>query len=179
MGELAVLEEGLADPDTRLLTVTGPGGSGKTRLALEAVKQLAQQDRHAHAEGSPLAFPHGILFVPLAAVDSVEGLVQALANALQLRLDRGLDQLLDVLSRRQPYQNFSHERIAYKYLTWSWQLSNKDRDGLTRQQFTRYYLMRLGIGHDLERIALNPKYPRRIASEAEVLALRPELNQTE
>jgi len=84
-----------------------------------------------------------------------------------------------VLSRRQPYRNFSHERIAYKYLTWSWQLSNKDRDGLTRQQFTRYYLMRLGIGHDLERITLNPRYPRKIASESEVLALRPELNQTE
>jgi transposase len=84
-----------------------------------------------------------------------------------------------VLSRKQPYRNFSHERIAYKYLTWSWQLNNKDRDGLTRQQFTRYYLMRLGIGHDLERITLNPRYPRRLASEAEVLALRPELNQTE
>ena len=51
------------------------------------------------------------------------------------------------------------------------------RDGLTRQQFARYYLMRLGIGHDLTRIALDPKHPRRLASEAEVLALRPELLQ--
>jgi len=84
-----------------------------------------------------------------------------------------------VLSRRQAYWNFSHERIAYKYLTWSWQLSEVDRDGLTRQQFTRYYLMRMGIGHDLEQIALNPRYKRRLASEAEVLALRPELKQTE
>jgi transposase len=84
-----------------------------------------------------------------------------------------------VLSRRQPYRHFSHERIAYKYLTWSWQLSENDRDGLTRQQFTRYYLMRLGIGHDLKRIELNPRYKRRLASEAEVLALRPELNQSE
>ena len=110
-------------------------------------------------------------------------------NELQRRMHRNqaivviahrlLELVWYVLSRRQPYRNFSHERIAYKYLTWSWQLSNKDRDGLTRQQFTRYYLMRLGIGHDLERIALNPRYPRRLASEAEVLALRPELNQTE
>jgi transposase len=84
-----------------------------------------------------------------------------------------------VLSRKQPYRHFSHERIAYKYLTWSWQLSETDRDGLTRQQFTRYYLMRMGIGHDLERIALNPRYPRRLASEAEVLALKPELSRTE
>jgi len=110
-------------------------------------------------------------------------------NELQRRMHRNqaivviahrlLELVWHVLSRRQPYRNFSHERIAYKYLTWSWQLNAKDRDGLTRQQFTRYYLMRLGIGHDLKRIALNPRYPRRIASEAEVLALRPELNQTE
>ncbi len=84
-----------------------------------------------------------------------------------------------VLTRRQPYRHFSQERIAYKYLTWAWQLDEAARDGLTRQQFTRYYLMRLGIGHDLTRIALNPKYPRKIASEAELLALRPELNDIE
>jgi hypothetical protein len=39
--------------------------------------------------------------------------------------------------------------------------------------------MRLGIGHDLEQIALNPRYRRRLASEAEVLALRPDLKQSE
>ena len=84
-----------------------------------------------------------------------------------------------VLTRRQPYRHFSHERIAYKYLTWAWQMDEAARDGLTRQQFTRYYLMRLGIGHDLTRIALDPKHPRKIASEAELLALRPELNHIE
>jgi transposase len=84
-----------------------------------------------------------------------------------------------VLTRRQPYRHFSQERIAYKYLTWAWQMDEADRDGLTRQQFARYYLMRLGIGHDLTRIALDPKHPRKISSEAELLALRPELKQTE
>jgi transposase len=84
-----------------------------------------------------------------------------------------------VLTRCQPYRHFSHERIAYKYLTWAWQMDEAARDGLTRQQFTRYYLMRLGIGHDLTRIALDPKHPRRIASEAELLALRPELQHLE
>jgi transposase len=110
-------------------------------------------------------------------------------NELQRRMHRNqaivviahrlLELVWYVLTRMQPYRHFSHERIAYKYLTWSWQLSEADRDGLTRQQFTRYYLMRLGIGHDLKRIALNPKYPRRLASEAELLVLRPELFQTE
>ena len=84
-----------------------------------------------------------------------------------------------VLTRRQPYRHFSQERIAYKYLTWAWQMDEAARDGLTRQQFTRYYLMRLGVGHDLTRIALDPKHPRKIASEAEMLALRPELNHIE
>ena len=84
-----------------------------------------------------------------------------------------------VLTRRQPYRHFSQERIAYKYLTWAWQMDEAARDGLTRQQFARYYLMRLGIGHDLTRIALNPKYPRKLASETELLALRPELDRIE
>ena len=84
-----------------------------------------------------------------------------------------------VLTRRQPYRHFSHERIAYKYLTWAWQMDEEARDGLTRQQFARYYLMRLGIGQDLTRIALDPKHPRRLASEAELLALRPELQHAE
>ncbi len=84
-----------------------------------------------------------------------------------------------VLTRRQPYRHFSHERIAYKYLTWAWRMDEVARAGLTRQQFARYYMMRLGIGHDLTRIALDPRHPRKLASEAELLALRPELNHTE
>jgi transposase len=84
-----------------------------------------------------------------------------------------------VLTRRQAYRHFSQERIAYKYLTWAWQMDEAARDGLTRQQFARYYMMRLGIGHDLTRIALDPKHPRKISSEADLLALRPDLNHIE
>jgi transposase len=100
-------------------------------------------------------------------------------QAIVVIAHRLLELVWYVLTRKQSYRHFSDERIAYKYLTWAWQLSETDRDGLTRQQFARYYLMRLGIGHDLERIALNPRYPRKLASEAELLALRPELIQTE
>jgi DNA-binding SARP family transcriptional activator/predicted ATPase len=98
--ELAALEETLADPGTRLLTLTGPGGSGKTRLALEVGTRVAARDRQALAGQSPLAFPHGIVFVPLAAVGSVEGLVPAVADALQLRLEGGQVQLLESLRRK-------------------------------------------------------------------------------
>ena len=110
-------------------------------------------------------------------------------QALQKRMHRNqaivaiarrlLELVWYVLTRRQPYRHFSQERIAYKYLTWAWQMDDEAREGLTRQQFTRYYLMRLGIGHDLTRIALDPKHPRKISSEAELLALRPELNHIE
>lgn len=92
---------------------------------------------------------------------------------------RLLEMVWYVLTRRQPYRHFSHERIAYKYLTWAWQMDEEARDGLTRQQFARYYIMRLGIGHDLARIALDPKHPRKIASAAELLTLRPELRHIE
>jgi transposase len=100
-------------------------------------------------------------------------------QAIVVIAHRLLELVWFVLTRKQSYRHFSDERIAYKYLTWAWQLSEADRDGLTRQQFARYYLMRLGIGHALEKVALDPRHPRRLASEAELLALRPELNQTE
>jgi hypothetical protein len=82
-----------------------------------------------------------------------------------------------VLTKHEPYRHYSPERIAYKYLTWSWALDEEQRQGMTRPQFARYYLMRLGIGHDLKRVALNPQFPYRLASEEEILALRPELLQ--
>jgi transposase len=83
-----------------------------------------------------------------------------------------------ILTSRKPYRGFTAERIAYKYLTWAWHVSEDGRNGLTAQQFARYYLMKIGIGSDLTRIALDPKHPRKIASEAEVLALYPELQQS-
>jgi hypothetical protein len=109
-------------------------------------------------------------------------------QAIVVIAHRLLELVWFVLTRHQPYRHFTHERIAYKYLTWAWQVNEDDRDGLTRQQFARYYLtlasparagVRLGIGHDLEKIVLDAQHPRRLASETELLALRPELNQTE
>ena len=68
--ELIELERLLADPGVRLLTIFGPGGMGKTRLALEA--GAAQTDN----------FAHGIYFVALAPLQSVDGIVPAMADAV-------------------------------------------------------------------------------------------------
>ena len=100
-----------------------------------------------------------------------------------------------VLTRHEPYRHYSTERIAYKYLTWSWALDEDQRQGLTRPQpvlvsgqglhattvrlSSRRSLRRLGIGADLQRVALDPKYPHRLASEEEMLALRPDLRPPE
>jgi predicted ATPase/tetratricopeptide (TPR) repeat protein len=99
--ELAALEAMLANPATRLVTLTGPGGSGKTRLALEAGARVAERDRQALADGLPLGFRHGVVFVPLAAIDTVEGLMPALADALGLRLQGGQEQLIEALRRKE------------------------------------------------------------------------------
>lgn len=69
----AVLQS-LADPACRLLTLVGPGGVGKTRLALE-LSAVAED------------FPDGVVMVPLEAVSDVQLLAPTLAACLGLSLD--------------------------------------------------------------------------------------------
>ena len=68
--ELDEIARRLADPKCRLLTLVGPGGIGKTRLALEA------------AAGQASCFSHGVYFVPLTAVRSGDLAVPAIADAI-------------------------------------------------------------------------------------------------
>jgi serine/threonine protein kinase/predicted ATPase len=58
---------------TRLLTLHGPGGSGKTRLAIEVGRSLLEQ------------FPHGVYFVDLATIETADELPQRIADAVRLR----------------------------------------------------------------------------------------------
>jgi transposase len=83
-----------------------------------------------------------------------------------------------VLSNKQPYTHFNEEDLAYKMLTWSWHIDKTALNGMTRQQFAKYGLMRLGVGVQLTRI-VRGKYPRRLAPAEEVLALMPDLTGTQ
>jgi hypothetical protein len=79
-----------------------------------------------------------------------------------------------ILSKREPYQHFDEDAIAYKMLTWSQRMDEKALKGMTRQQFAKYGLLRLGIDEDIIRIHHNGK-PRRLAPTEEVLSLKPDL----
>ncbi|MGC9356885.1 MAG: ATP-binding protein, partial [Anaerolineae bacterium] len=74
--EITEIRQRLADPGCRLLSLVGPGGVGKSRLALEAAQSCAS------------AFLEGVAFVPLAGVTSAELLPIAIALALDLNFHR-------------------------------------------------------------------------------------------
>jgi transposase len=79
-----------------------------------------------------------------------------------------------VLSKREPYRHATEEDLAYKMVIWSQRMDDEALRGMTRQQFVKYGLLRLGTGLDLTRIERNG-VPRRIAPSREVLALKPDL----
>jgi predicted ATPase len=64
----------LGTPGCRLLTLVGPGGAGKTRLALRAAARAAESG----------AFAHGVHFVPLQPLASAELIAPGVAEALRL-----------------------------------------------------------------------------------------------
>ncbi|HXZ48711.1 MAG TPA: tetratricopeptide repeat protein [Usitatibacter sp.] len=95
--ELRRMAELLAQADCRLLCLVGPGGVGKTRLAMRAMGDLARE------------FPDGTVFVPLEDVDSPQefgrrivhdlgaapGTGDALEQAIELLRDRRMLLVLD------------------------------------------------------------------------------------
>jgi predicted ATPase/DNA-binding SARP family transcriptional activator len=92
--ELEEIEKLMLAADRRLITLLGPGGVGKSRLALETASRLSTMDQ----------FPDGIWFVPLAAFEEVEQILPAVAAPLPFDFYGSLDperQLLDYLCDKQ------------------------------------------------------------------------------
>lgn len=73
-----------AQSDVRLVTLTGPGGIGKTRLALAVGEQLGRR------------FDAGVAFVPLAAVNTPEQVLTSVGRALGANVS-GIDSPLEAL----------------------------------------------------------------------------------
>jgi predicted ATPase/DNA-binding CsgD family transcriptional regulator len=98
--ELAEIRRHLVE--TRLLTLTGPGGIGKTRLALKAAEEAADD------------FEDGCTFVSFAPIRSVEHIIQTIAEAVKFPIATHEDpqhQLLRYLQKRQlllVMDNFEH-----------------------------------------------------------------------
>ena len=112
--ELASIERMLDEPDCRLLTLVGPGGVGKTRLALEAAARRIDR------------YQHGVHFVPLVGVPAPDLLAPAVAESLQFQVDSAhsalpaRDQLVDYLRERATLlvlDNFEHLLDARDLLT--------------------------------------------------------------
>jgi predicted ATPase/DNA-binding SARP family transcriptional activator len=72
--ELAELGALLENPACRLITIVGPGGIGKTRLALAATAEQAG------------VFADGVMFVPLQAISAVAFVAPAILSALAIPL---------------------------------------------------------------------------------------------
>lgn len=85
--DLEKLHTLLSDPEIRLLTILGPGGIGKTRLAQELAARLKGK------------FQNGILFVPLAGRNSGDELLLTLAATLDVQTTPDGDLRQAVLER--------------------------------------------------------------------------------
>ena len=100
--ELAELGGLLQSDGTRLVTLLGPGGVGKTRLALETAREMAH------------AFDDGVVFVPLAPLGSVVQIPRASLESLGVEPVAGHDpeeQLLELLIDKEMLlllDNFEH-----------------------------------------------------------------------
>jgi len=103
IGRLDELEEIKTQlSNTHLLTLTGPGGIGKTRLAIKAANEAVGD------------FEHGTFFVPLAPIRSADAIIQTMAEAVDFPIATHEDpqfQLLRFLKKKQlllVLDNFEH-----------------------------------------------------------------------
>ena len=96
-GEIERIRGLLVEGSHRLVTLLGPGGIGKTRLATHIAQLLSDQ--------TPSAFADGIYFVPLAGMHEWQMIVYAVTHTLGLTFQQGggapVEQLHNYVHRKQ------------------------------------------------------------------------------
>ncbi|MHA2428312.1 MAG: BTAD domain-containing putative transcriptional regulator, partial [Candidatus Hermodarchaeia archaeon] len=92
MVEISNLKNILHNPDIKLVTIVGPGGMGKTRLALATAENLITDCTEVQ-DGCP--FSDGIIFVSLVPINDGDQILSTIANALNIPFDtsQGSDSL--------------------------------------------------------------------------------------
>ncbi len=123
--ELEKIATLLNDPNCRLLTLLGQGGAGKTRLAIQA------------AQFARAYFPHGVVFIPLAALDPSQSILPGLLSSLGLisasESETGITVLVNYLRARQ---------ILFVLDSFEQLITNADLLGdiLTRTEHTKFLI---------------------------------------
>ena len=108
--ELMRLQELLAEPDVHLITILGPGGIGKTRLALALAGRMVlnQGGYNTHP------YRNGVYFASLASLETADLLLPAIAETINFRFAEGDNQqgqLLRYLAGKAMllvFDNFEH-----------------------------------------------------------------------
>lgn len=89
------------DSSCRLLTLVGPGGIGKTRVALEMARLIIDADGDSLSDMPD--YPDGVYFIPLQSLNSPDLIVSAIAEAACFQFYQGSDlkgQLMDYLENK-------------------------------------------------------------------------------
>jgi hypothetical protein len=162
--------------DKKLVGYAGLGArvhdSGKTHKGGGITKQGRRDLRSALIEAAWAATRSSKYwqgeFDPLARRIDNEKAIVAIARRL-------LVTAWHVLTKKEADRFANPEKVAAKFMSWSWKLDDHLRGGLSTPQFVRSHLMRLDLGHDLDSFKYGCK--RILAPAEEVLALRPELRQ--
>ncbi len=109
--EITAIVEELGRPDVRLLTILGPGGMGKSRLAIEVGKNQLDD------------YSNGVYFISLAPLNSADNILSSIAEAVKFQFYPAMEpkqQILDYFREKQTLlimDNFEHLLAGVGLLT--------------------------------------------------------------